>query len=243
MTPLFTYLQHIPFVLTLVAYGVRDVFILRSIAIFAFVANILYNWNAGPTPAWPPIIWNHLFIAINGYHIIRMAWERRQINFHGRDKFLFEKVFIPFKPVDFRRLLNLGEYLRNPPGATLIEDGEKLDRIFVIVSGELIVRKGGKEMARLGAGQFAGEMSFLTGLPARADVLAATDVEFLCWNQRELKEFLLTEATLLASFEMVLSAQLIEELMARSLSSDAKAHDLSGLFNKMPMGPELIKTL
>ena len=67
-------------------------------------------------------------------------------------------------------------------GEAITREGERDDGLYMLVSGEAIVRIGAgvgaeqREVARLTAGQFFGEMSLMTGEARTASVVAATDV-------------------------------------------------------------------
>jgi small-conductance mechanosensitive channel/CRP-like cAMP-binding protein len=65
-------------------------------------------------------------------------------------------------------------------GEAVTREGENDDGLYMLVEGECSVRigKGGeeKEVARLAAGQFFGEMSLMTGEARTASVIAATDM-------------------------------------------------------------------
>jgi small-conductance mechanosensitive channel/CRP-like cAMP-binding protein len=66
-------------------------------------------------------------------------------------------------------------------GEVILRAGEPGDSLYVVRVGDVIVRLGveglEKEVARLGEGEFFGEMSLLTGEPRRATVVAKSDVE------------------------------------------------------------------
>lgn len=57
----------------------------------------------------------------------------------------------------------------------VLREGISGNAFYVITDGEASVRIDGQERARLHAGQFFGEVSILTGEPAGADVVAASD--------------------------------------------------------------------
>jgi len=64
------------------------------------------------------------------------------------------------------------------PGQAIIAAGSLPDALFLIEEGEISVQARGREIARLRAGSLVGEMSFASGDPAMATVLALTDVRF-----------------------------------------------------------------
>lgn len=68
------------------------------------------------------------------------------------------------------------------PGDTLIESGSRNTNLYVVITGQLRVYAGGRDLpanAHLGAGDCAGEMSFIDGERSSALVLAAEPSELL----------------------------------------------------------------
>ncbi|HYC89711.1 MAG TPA: mechanosensitive ion channel family protein [Thermoanaerobaculia bacterium] len=61
-------------------------------------------------------------------------------------------------------------------GETIISHGSEGSSMFVVHEGNVSVRVGENEIARLGEGNFFGEMALLTGEARAADVIALTDV-------------------------------------------------------------------
>jgi CRP-like cAMP-binding protein len=63
-----------------------------------------------------------------------------------------------------------------PAEATLIEEGEEGDALFVIIEGSASVRRGDHEVATVRTGAVFGEMALLDGEPRSATVVATTPV-------------------------------------------------------------------
>jgi len=70
----------------------------------------------------------------------------------------------------------------------LIREGVPVETLYIVLEGELSVVHGKtrKQIARLGAGEIVGEMSFIDARPPSATVLAATDVVVCAIPKREL---------------------------------------------------------
>jgi len=75
-------------------------------------------------------------------------------------------------------------------GEVLVLEGRPGRQTFIIVSGEAAVTVGGREIARLGAGDFFGEMAVLTHRPRSATVRATTAMRVLVLDPRELNNLL-----------------------------------------------------
>ena len=61
-------------------------------------------------------------------------------------------------------------------GETILSRGTEGDSMFIVHDGSVSVRVDDAEVARLGPGDFFGEMALLTGERRKADVVALTDV-------------------------------------------------------------------
>jgi len=80
----------------------------------------------------------------------------------------------------------LADELQLEEGRELTREGKLGREFFVIVEGEVVVRRKGKKVATSGAGDFIGEMSLVTGRPRNATVtttkvtrvLVVTDTAF-----------------------------------------------------------------
>jgi CRP/FNR family cyclic AMP-dependent transcriptional regulator len=79
-------------------------------------------------------------------------------------------------PRELRTVARFVETAELPEGTHLVREGEEGDALFVILEGEAVVQTDGRELARVGAGDYFGELAILDGEPRAADVVAATDV-------------------------------------------------------------------
>ena len=61
--------------------------------------------------------------------------------------------------------------LRCKEGERIVEQGKPLDRMFVVLEGQVAIRVNGKAVATLPAQSLVGEIEFLDRLPASADVV------------------------------------------------------------------------
>jgi HEAT repeat protein len=64
-------------------------------------------------------------------------------------------------------------------GEAIVTEGESGDRLCVVYRGEVLVRKGGRVLARLGPSDFFGEMALFDDEPRSATVTAVEEVEVL----------------------------------------------------------------
>ena len=63
------------------------------------------------------------------------------------------------------------------PGEVIIREGEVGEELFLISEGEVEIDRSGHEVARLGSGDFFGELSLMSGDPRNATVVATKPVD------------------------------------------------------------------
>jgi CRP-like cAMP-binding protein len=68
----------------------------------------------------------------------------------------------------------------------IIEQGKTLDRMYVVLEGQAEVRVNGKLVATLPEGSLVGEIEFLDGLPASADVIVLKETRLIEINNAAL---------------------------------------------------------
>lgn len=72
-----------------------------------------------------------------------------------------------------------GKEMSYKAGDVIVDEGSMGVGFYLITDGKAEVRKGGKQLATLGKGQFFGEMSLIDEQPRSADVVAVAPTK--CW--------------------------------------------------------------
>lgn len=73
---------------------------------------------------------------------------------------------------DIRDIAEIAHLLSFEDGAVIVPEGEEGQGFYLIMSGEASVVQAGKEINRLAAGEFFGEIALLEGRPRTASVIA-----------------------------------------------------------------------
>ena len=209
---LWAFFGHASFALTAVSFYVKDILVLRALSICAGAVGIVYNYMLPAGPLWLVIFWLCVFMAINGYRIAHLVYESRRVSFSDEEHELHETIFQSFAPVEFMKLLRLGEWREAGPGTVLAVEGEALDSLTLIYNGEVVVEKGGAEVARSRDGTLIGEMSFIQGGAATATVTAAGPTRYLVWPKQELRKLLRRNPTMDIAMNSVFSIDLTKKL-------------------------------
>ncbi len=86
---------------------------------------------------------------------------------------------------DLQQVARRAEDVRVDAGKVLVREGAAGAEFFVIVEGQADVTRHGEKVARLGPGQFFGDLALLDRAPRNATVTAATPMELVVLGQRE----------------------------------------------------------
>ena len=100
------------------------------------------------------------------------------------------------------------------PGQRLIEEGKPTEAFFILVSGNVNVTRQGKPAARLGPGDFFGEVGMLDNGAATATVIADGQVEAFILSHSQFRDAIKGNDTL----AMQVIAAMAERLRANSLA-------------------------
>lgn len=91
---------------------------------------------------------------------------------------------------DLRAVISKGRHVHLPAHWSLIWEKTPGDKAYLIVEGEVSVRKGQSEVARLGPGDVIGEMAIVGHKLRSASVVSLTEVEVIHFTRESLEELL-----------------------------------------------------
>lgn len=91
---------------------------------------------------------------------------------------------------DLKKVVQRGRHVRLPADWSLIWEKTPADKAYLIVDGEVAVRKGKQEVARLGPGDVIGEMAIVGHKLRSASVVSVTPVEVIHFTKEALTSLL-----------------------------------------------------
>lgn len=119
-------------------------------------------------------------------------------------------IFAQFPHEIIYDLVQLGELAYYPPDFEVIKEGEVDQTFFMILEGQVLITKKGKEIARLGSGEFFGELSLMTELPRNASIKCVEQCLFLIITDHVYWQILSQHVELIFYIENVSKARLKE---------------------------------
>lgn len=121
------------------------------------------------------------------------------------------ELFSELSKKELRNIASLMTPIRVKAGRKLTKEGEPGREFMIIVEGNATVDRGGKVLARLGPGDFFGELAVVAGVPRTATVTADTDMVIEMLNRREFSS-LLDESPRIAKKVLVGAVRRLHEL-------------------------------
>lgn len=89
---------------------------------------------------------------------------------------------------DLRKVVALGRHVHLPANWALIKEMTPADKAFLIVDGEVSVRRHGQEIARLGPGDVIGEMAIVQHKLRNASVVSLTPLEVIHFTDEAINQ-------------------------------------------------------
>ena len=203
---------HLAFLLTAISFYLKDILLLRFLAIVSALVGIGYNYFLPVGPLWLPIFWLGVFTAINLWRIVSILTERNSIRFNEDEQELYETVFKDFSPVEFMKLMRIAEWRDGAVGSVFASEGETVDGLRLLFSGEVSVARSGNEIGRARDGALIGEMSFIQGGNASATVTASVPCRYVFWPEEALRGLLRRNPNIDVAMKHVFSLDLTRKL-------------------------------
>jgi len=102
-------------------------------------------------------------------------------------------LFRPLTDREMLRVLQVTDVLSFEDGTVIIEEGDKGDELFIVLTGTVSVNKGGTEITRLGQGAHFGEMALVRRQPRSATVRSVGRSELVVIRRSDFFEILRKE--------------------------------------------------
>ena len=96
--------------------------------------------------------------------------------------------FSNLSDAEVAKIAKAGTYVTVPADWALMGEGTSADKAYLLISGEVSVRKDGKEVATLGPGDIFGEMGIVSHRLRTATVVSKSRLECLHFTRDQVEE-------------------------------------------------------
>ena len=203
-------LTHIPYMLLVVSMLMRDMGWLRAFAITAGVIRIFNRTFIDQD--FIVAFWELMLVCVNVGHLMMLWYYAKRARFSDDEKVLIANLDPSVSRRTVRRLLRLGTWRSVEPETVLIEEGRPVTNLVFVAEGLAQVERGDRIIAVCGAGDFLGEMSFVSGKPANATVRTARPGRILSFPQSALRQAMRNDEDLRQAVESGLNRNLVGKL-------------------------------
>ena len=209
------------------AYIVKDILWLRVLTIAAGMLTLPYFLFQS---SYSAVFWQTAFVSINLFHVILLMIARRPVKLTKDQQILHNMVFRNFTSREVRSILEIATWHTGAPNEILIVSGQQEPVLYLIQYGRTEVFQDGQIVDWYGPGTFMGELRFITGKPAVADVVFSTEARYVAWDTAALQKLLKRNARLKTAFEALISANIASKLgdkgslVKDSISFDSNPH-------------------
>lgn len=150
-------------------------------------------------------------LGLNVLQIVLLMLEHKPLSLPPELDELYHKAFPAWTPREFLHFAqSAGRGLAS--NSVICRAGEQMDRLLCVLNGSAAIRKNGHDLDEIGPGAFIGEMGYLTGQHASADVVARGEVAYLFWTHPQLDKLRLKQPALYIKLLSSLGVDLIQKL-------------------------------
>jgi CRP/FNR family cyclic AMP-dependent transcriptional regulator len=138
-------------------------------------------------------------------------------------------IFGQLTDADVEWLAKHGRRRRLAAGAVLISAGVSVDTLYIVLEGEVSVQhpRTQREIARLGAGEIVGEMSFIDARPPSATVQAVCDVVVFSIAKLRLSQQLDEDIAFAARFYKAVATFLSDRVRKATALEEGESPDVA----------------
>ena len=159
---------HLSYAILAAAFLMRSLYWLRVLAIAAFLTQAVYL-ALTTSGLYTDIQWAFVFVAINLAQLALLTRQKSQ-SLPPAERAMLRRVLPSLSDSQLARFCGAAERREIAAGEPMTRQGAPVERLYFLLSGAADVAIDAVDVARVSAGSFIGEMSFLTGRPASADV-------------------------------------------------------------------------
>lgn len=156
------------------------------------------------------------WIVVSVVGMTRLWIIERNTQFSPDESKIIDRLIPAIRKDKARKFLDVGDWRDHQPGERVIVEGAPVEGLVYLAEGVVTVRKGGTAVATLHQGALLGEVTYLDGGPATADIETATEARLFHFHAIKLRELLARDEELRIALEQSVAGSLREKLRVTS---------------------------
>lgn len=210
MKEILPHFVHLGALLYFVCFLFRNQILLRSFAIAADLAYLVYYLTAADKPLWEAVGWNILILLTNAVMLVVILRDQRGSDFDENELKLY-RCLDGLSPADFRRIVRRGMWTRAEQETLLTTAGRPIEHLYYVLEGEIVIEKDGRAIDYK-APLFVGEIAFLRHVPPTATVRVKPGALYVTWSHDSLTRAQLKHDSVRTAISAMLNSDLADKL-------------------------------
>lgn len=173
--------------LYVVSYLLTSMLWLRALAVVAAASTLPYFYFQ-QEPLWSALFWQSMFLIVNLVNLLLLLHAMLPPKLDAIERRLHERLFSDLKPREMLPILRAAHKIAVREGEILLEQNQHNEKLYLLIDGSCKVINNGVHIVNIGPLEFIGEMSFIVGDVASADVVAENHCELYVWEKASLNK-------------------------------------------------------
>lgn len=200
------------YVTSLAAFVMTRITWLRIWVVFSSTCYAIYYYVFPAEPLWLDVVTELGLVLLNVAMLGLVATSALVSRFDDTSQFLYDAEFAGLSRRDFGALLRRGEWCNINPGHVFTTLGEPVEHLFYLLRGEVVAEMGNARKVARSDGTLIGEISFQSGRPASATVVATAPCLVMRWSQRDLRRLCGRNAEIGKAMDRMIASQMGHKL-------------------------------
>ncbi|MEO0680377.1 MAG: cyclic nucleotide-binding domain-containing protein [Pseudomonadota bacterium] len=224
--PLPTVILYVAVGLYVMGFLFRNQIVLRALVLTGSSCYVIYYYIVSETPLWDAIIATGLIMASTAYGLINLLLSRSRLAVPWAQLPVLEAMttFGRIEPGLFRSLMKAGSLRSATEETPLTQEGVPPEALVFLVSGGMRIRKGDVDIVLPGP-CFIGEVGWMLGTPASADVHAAEGAEYVLWPRETLRRTIRANPRLETALDALVAHDMARKVAAAAPKARAASAD------------------
>jgi CRP-like cAMP-binding protein len=212
---------HASYIVLATSYILTNIFWLRVLACVGIFLEVLYFAASGGSHLMTGIFWGVVFIVINVWQLYVLMKDRWSLTLSLSELWPLRRAFVGLDDAQIARLLRTGQWLDLQPADLLTVVHQPVHHLNFIYHGRATVSVADTVVGYLRAGDFAGEIAFLTGSNATATITADQPVRVLAFDRDQLAKLCKDDPQIAASLYQLLGSELAHKVVMANEAATA----------------------